>query len=224
MGVAVGTMPDTGKLLAVTYNGVPMTSVGIVHSNNRTLGFVQLFYLKAPAAGTHPVQVTLSGGTASLEAGSVSFTGVDPTTPVRNIATSFGSGVSPKVTVTSTPGDMVVDALVTGCNGTITSGKTLRWLKQVNCATAGGNGAQSTAAGASSVTMGYTVPSDSWGMIGADIVAAGGQAPIDFTLGNEGDKSVVQGSAVTNTLTATLSSGIAQTVAFSASGLPAGVE
>ncbi|MBZ5512377.1 MAG: polysaccharide deacetylase family protein, partial [Acidobacteriia bacterium] len=181
VGVAVGAMPDTGHSLAVTYNSVPMTSVGIVHSNNQTYGYVQLFYLTAPAVGTYPVQVTLSGGTASLEAGSVSFTGVDPTTPVRNIATSFGSGVSPKVTVTSTPGDMVVDALVTGCNGTITSGKTLRWLKQVNCATAGGNGAQSTAAGASSVTMGYTVPSDSWGMIGADIVAAGGQ-PIDFTL------------------------------------------
>jgi len=149
-----------------------MTSVGLVHSNNSTLGYVQLFSLKAPASGTHPVQVTLIGGTASLAAGSVSFTGVDQTTPVRNVTTSFGTGVSPKVTVTSAPGDMVVDTMVTGCDGTITSSKTLRWLKQVNCSTAGGIGAQSTAAGAASVTMGYTVPSDWWGMIGADIVAA----------------------------------------------------
>jgi hypothetical protein len=67
---------------------------------------------------------------------------------------------------------MVVDAMVTGCNGTITSSKTLRWLRQVNCLTAGGVGGQSTAAGAASVTMGYTVPTDWWGMIGADIVAA----------------------------------------------------
>ena len=172
VAVAVGAGPDTNRTLAVTYNGVAMTSVGLVHSANQAQGYVQLFALKAPASGTLPVQVTLSGGNASLEAGSVSFTGVDQTTPVRNVVTSFGTGASPNVTVTSAPGNMVVDAMVTGCNGTITSSKTLRWLRQVNCLTAGGVGGQSTAAGAASVTMGYTVPTDWWGMIGADIVAA----------------------------------------------------
>src|SRR6266700_3497948 len=54
------------------------------------------------------------------------------------------------------------------------SNRTLRWLKNQNGSTAHGNGAQSTAAGASSVTMGYsTTNSDWWGMIGADVVAAG---------------------------------------------------
>jgi uncharacterized membrane protein len=172
VAVAVGAGPDTNRTLAVTYNGVAMTSVGLVHSNNQAQGYVQLFSLKAPASGTHAVQVTLSGGNASLEAGSVSFTGVDQTTPVRNVVISFGSSASPNVTVPSAPGNMVVDAMVTGCNGTITSSKTLRWLKQLNCSTAGGVGGQSTAAGAASVTMGYTVPADWWGMIGADIVAA----------------------------------------------------
>jgi hypothetical protein len=172
VAVAVGAGPDTNRTLAVTYNGVAMTSVGLVHSANQAQGYVQLFALKAPTSGTLPVRVTLSGGNASLEAGSVSFTGVDQTTPVRNVVTSFGTGVSPNVTVTSAPGNMVVDAMVTGCNGTITSSKTLRWLRQVNCLTAGGVGGQSTAAGAASVTMGYTVPTDWWGMIGADIVAA----------------------------------------------------
>jgi len=221
--IAVGSSPDTGRTLAVTYNGVAMTPVGLVHSNNQALGYVQLFSLKAPASGTHPVLVTLTGGTASLAAGSVSFTGVDQTTPVRNVTTNFGTGVSPNVTVASAPGDMVVDAMVTGCDGTITSSKTLRWLKQVNCSTAGGIGAQSTAAGAASVTMGYTVPSDWWGMIGADIVAAPGQPAIDFSLSNEGDKSVAQGSSVTNAVTTTLLSGLAQNVTFSVTGLPTGV-
>ena len=223
VAVAVGAGPDTNRTLAVTYNGVAMTSVGLVHSNNQAQGYVQLFSLKAPASGTHAVQVTLSGGNASLEAGSVSFTGVDQTTSVRNVVTSFGTGASPNVTVPSAPGNMVVDAMVTACNGTITSSKTLRWLKQVNCSTAGGVGGQSTAAGAASVTMGYTVPADWWGMIGADIVAAPGQAAIDFTLRNEGDKSVTRGSAVTNAVTATLLSGTAQNVTFGVSGLPAGV-
>jgi hypothetical protein len=173
VGVAVGKSGDAALSLAVTYNGVPMTSAGIVHSNNRNYGFVQLFYLTAPATGVHPVQVTLTGGTAWIEGGSVSFTGVDQTTPVRNIATKFGSSTSPNLTVTSAPGNMVVDAMAIGCPGTITSGQTLRWLKQVNCATGAGVAAQSTAAGAASAAMGYTTPNDWWAMIGMDVVAAG---------------------------------------------------
>jgi hypothetical protein len=144
-----------------------------VHSNNQNAGFVQMFYLKAPAPGAHSVEVSVSGGNADVEAGSVSFTGVDQTTPVRNIATKAGNGAVPNVAVTSAPGDLVVDALVAGCNGSITSSQTLRWLRQSNCDTGGGNGAQSTAAGAASVVMGYTVPFDWWGMLGMDIVAAG---------------------------------------------------
>src|SRR5207253_723992 len=53
VGVAVGASPDTGKALGVTYNGVAMTSAGQVHSNNQSLGYVQMFYLTAPAVGTH---------------------------------------------------------------------------------------------------------------------------------------------------------------------------
>jgi len=53
------------------------------------------------------------------------------------------------------------------------SNRTLRWLKNQNGSTAHGNGAQSTAAGASSITMGYsTTNNDWWGIIGADVVAA----------------------------------------------------
>jgi hypothetical protein len=155
-----------------------------VHSNNRSDGFVQLFYLTAPATGTHPVQVTLTGGTATMEGGSVSFTGVDQTTPVRNITTKFGTGTGPNVTVASAPGNMVVDALVTGCPGNITSKQTLRWLNKVNCATAGGNGAQSTAAGAASVAMGYTTPNDWWGMIGMDVVAVA--TPVAYAAPQDG--------------------------------------
>src|SRR5262249_36390695 len=46
--------------------------------------------------------------------------------------------------------------------------------------------------------------------------------PFSFSLSNSGDKSVVAGSSVTNSITTTLGSGSAQAVAFSASGLPAG--
>jgi hypothetical protein len=172
VGAAIGRAGDTGLSLAVTYNGVPMTSAGIVHTNSRTDGFVQLFYLKAPAPGTHAVVVTLTGGTAAMNAGSVSFTGVDQTTPVRNITTNTGVGTTPAVTVASASGDMVVDAFASGCTGTFSSSQSLRWLGQVDCDTGGGNGGQSTATGAAAVTMGYTIPDDWWGIIGMDVVAS----------------------------------------------------
>ena len=44
----------------------------------------------------------------------------------------------------------------------------------------------------------------------------------DFSLANGGNKSATQGQSVTNSITATLSSGSSQAVAFSTSGLPGG--
>jgi chitodextrinase len=134
---------------------------------------VQLFYLVAPPAGTNTVQVTLSGGAAAMEGGSVSFSGVNQTIPIKNITTSFGSGRTPGVTVASAPGDMVVDALSFG-TAIGASTKTIQWLRNQNSNSGGGNGAQSIAAGASSVKMGYTTANSSsrWAMIGMDVAAA----------------------------------------------------
>src|SRR5262249_12084830 len=46
--------------------------------------------------------------------------------------------------------------------------------------------------------------------------------PFDFSLSSGGNQTVVQGQSVSNTVTATLVSGTAQSVSFSASGLPTG--
>jgi len=169
VGIAVGSGTDSGLSLSAAYNGVAMTSAAIVHSNNQTAGFTQLFYLVNPPMGAYTVQVMLAGGTADLEGGSVSFTGVNQTTPLRNAATNFGAGTSASMTVSSAAGDMVVDVVANG-SAITSSGRTLGWLKNQNGNSAGGNAAQSTAAGASSVTMSYAVMSDWWGIIGADVV------------------------------------------------------
>ena len=49
-----------------------------------------------------------------------------------------------------------------------------------------------------------------------------GLPPFDYRLANSGDITVTQGGAGTNTITATLAAGSAQSVSFSASGLPTG--
>src|SRR5262249_26102471 len=109
--------------------------------------------------------------TSDVEAGSISFTGVNQSTPLAHVTTNFGSGTNPQVTVTSAPGDMIVDVVGNG-SAITSSSQTLRWIKNQNGNTANGNGAQSTAGGASAVTMGYSVIADGGGIIGGDGVAA----------------------------------------------------
>jgi hypothetical protein len=156
---------------SVTYGGVALTHAGQVYNNNHSPDTTDLFVLVAPATGTNTVQVSYSGCTSDVEAGSISFTGVNQSTPLAHVTTNFGSGTNPGVTVTSASGDMVVDVVGNG-SAITSSSQSLRWVKNQNGNTAHGNGAQSTAAGAASVSMGYSVTADWWGMIGADVVAA----------------------------------------------------
>jgi hypothetical protein len=125
------------------------------------------------------VQVTatyVSGTRAvadGLIGGSVSFTGVNQTTPEQNFITNYGSGSSGSVSVTSSSNDMTLSTLVSGTYGTTTSTNTLRWSGGNVGSQAACNAAQATAAGASSVSMGFSFSSDWWGIIGVDVVAAG---------------------------------------------------
>lgn len=170
---AAGKGIDTGVALTATYGGVSMTSLGLIHSNNSNAGFVQMWGLIAPATGAQTVVVTNSGPTADLEGGSVSFNGVNQTTAWQNVATAFGNSTAPSVSITSSSGNMVIDGVANG-QAITSSGQTNRWLKNQNSTTAAGNAASSTASGAGSVTMSYTVTSDWWGIIGADIIADSG--------------------------------------------------
>ena len=185
VAVGVGARPDDGLALSVTYNSVAMTSAGLMHADNTDHGFVQMFCLAAPATGTNTVAVSLSGGIGDLVGGSISFTGVNQATPCKNAATAYSSGTSVSVAVTSTAGDMVVDAVGTG-SGVTASTQTLEWLNNLNHATADANAAQSVAAGAPSVTMGYTGINDFWGIIGVDLAAASGSSGGGSTTGGNG--------------------------------------
>lgn len=179
VGTAVGV--NGTPATSATYAGVTMTSLGKVSTNNQASGFVEMWYLVAPATGTNNVIIT-SGAGADFSAGSISFTGVDQTTPVGTPVTSFGDGgvTAPAATVTgTTTGNMVVDVVANGSSITAST-KTQRWLRNTNGNSGAGNGAGSTAAAGGSVTMGYTASADWWSMIAVEVRAAsGGAATID---------------------------------------------
>ena len=168
--VAIGAYTDSGIALSVTYNGVSLTSAGLVHVDNTTAGFTQIFYLINPAIGSNTVSITITGLTASttLNAGSLSFNNASG---IRNFVTAFGNSTAPSVAVTSAVGNMVVDSVATG-TGVTSSSQTLRWLHNTNTATGGGNGAASTATGATTVTMSYVVGTDYWAIAAMDVVSS----------------------------------------------------
>jgi hypothetical protein len=179
VGVALGAGPDTGKTLTVTYNGVSMTSAALAHTNNQSAGYIQLFYLVAPASGTNIVAVTAST-TVDIVGGSISFVGVNQTTPTSDVVTGFGDSATPNVTVTSKTGDMVVTAVAAG-SAISGSNQTTRWINNFSVGTGASNAAQSTAMGANSINTTYTISSDWWGIIGLNILAVGTSAPSGAT-------------------------------------------
>jgi len=65
---------------------------------------------------------------------------------------------------------MVVDAIANGTAIPVST-QTARWSWHQTNSTRAGNAGESTAAGASSVVMGYTTSSDSWAMTGIDVMA-----------------------------------------------------
>lgn len=173
VGVAIGKIGDSGATTSVTYNGVAMISLAPrVESGGagQSDGYVQMFYLVAPSAGTNTVLVSCTQS-VDITGGSVSFTGVDATIPFVNITTNASTSTSANATVINNAGNMIVDAVCCGSGFNAGSGQTMRWLKDYNSSSAAGSGAQSTSSATGSVSMNYSVNSDSWGLIGASVNA-----------------------------------------------------
>jgi hypothetical protein len=171
VGVAAGYPLNAPVAITVEYDGTPLRQVGMRASNNANIGQANLWVLADPPLGAHLVKVSFSGSPLDITAGSISFAGVDRSTPYRNANSAAGVSGSPQLTVTSAPGNMVVSVLASGCD-IGSSAQSLGWLKNVNCGSGGGNGAQSTANGASSVSLAYSTKGDVWALVGADINAA----------------------------------------------------
>lgn len=176
VGACVGRNPDTGGTVSATYNGVPMTAVGSnVHSNGGTAGFGNAFILTNPPVGSYNVVITESGfpGAGSIVGGSVSFNGVDQTTPLVSAHTTSATGNSttPAVTVTSAGNNVALDLVCMGSALSATN-RTNQWRNNYVTSNAAGNGQMDTAAGATAVSFSNTGTADGWLDIGIDIKAA----------------------------------------------------
>jgi len=164
--------------VTVTYGGTAMTFLGERPSDDQTAGVAQLFGLVNPPTGAQTVSVQRSSGTYGFIGGSISFTGVDQVTPFATAVTAAGDNTGgsnpPTASVSSATGNMVVDVVVYGSPLSGATG-TLRWMDNVDGTTAANNAAQSTYAGASSVTVGYNPTNkDWWGLVAVSINAASG--------------------------------------------------
>lgn len=78
------TVGSSQTITGVTYNGVAMTSAGTAATASTYKSY--LFYLVAPASGSHTVAITTSGA-GFLQSWAASYTGVDPASPTDGYAT-----------------------------------------------------------------------------------------------------------------------------------------
>jgi hypothetical protein len=177
VGVAVNDVDSSVTINGVTYGGVAMTFIGRRHSGDSTAGYTELWVLVNPATGAQNVVVTYTDagsiGLATIEEGSVSFTGVDQTTPYDGYVTAAGNSAAPSLTISSAVGNMTLAMLTAGAAlGGVT--QTTRWINNWSPDSAAGNGAQSTAAGAASVTHAASLGgADFWAILGVNVRAVG---------------------------------------------------
>jgi len=97
------------------FNSVDLT-LKSSHPSSASTYFVEMWYLIAPASGTHTVALTLSGGADNTVAGCTSFTGADQASP---IGTASFNGVNDDVedfppTITVPSGGIAYDVVFFG--------------------------------------------------------------------------------------------------------------
>ena len=134
-----------------------------------------IYGLLAPARGSATITVTLPAGPCSVVAGSLSFTGVDQTTPTGTATTAAGTGTSASTSPSTVQGDKVISVL--GSTGATTAtpqaGATVRWSAIQGSLLGAGDTASRTGAGTFNVTMSWTLaPSSEFALAALPIHAA----------------------------------------------------
>lgn len=168
---------STPTITAATWNGLPLTLIGT--ASNAACGdkcSVALYGLANPPAATANTSIAFSGTPTGAVVGTISFTGVDPTTPVGTPVPATGAGSPGAVTVPSASGEVVLDclgAMAAGAAPSTASGQTSNWSDF----DAGGytHAASSYLAGTPSTVMAHTLSgTPQWAKLGVALKPVGG--------------------------------------------------
>jgi len=149
----------------ISFAGLPLTFI------DRAMGVPtqpttvsELWQMVAPPAGNNEmVQITLSSPGLSFHAGAFVFEAVDQTAPVRSSVPGSGRGSAATGTIASMPGDTVLGVVGAGSAITLTDGAQELYKDNVSSAYTLDNSSASTAPGADSVTISWTLAQlDNW--------------------------------------------------------------
>lgn len=178
------------SISSVTYGGVAMTQAAL--NSDVPAGYLTAIYvLVAPTAGTANIVVTLSAGSGGFAAFGLSFTGVDPTTPIDVTANGpKTTNATYTETITTIAANVyVVDAVAqnfSGTAGTLTPGAgqtaVLNSVSAAGFSAAAGSYKSIGAAGAQTLTWVATHSgvTESLGVLVSvqPVSAGGGPAPL----------------------------------------------
>ena len=170
VGVSMNITGNSGATVtSVTYNGAALTLAG-VHNDAGSTRRVEIWYLVAPATGTHNVVVNLSSPVDAV-VGATNVPGSDQTSPIRDFVSGDGAGGAiATLNVPSANGDTVVDALAIGGAQTVTAygpTQTQAWASSTGATASDVSGSGSTRAGAASVPLSETFSANSNWSVGA---------------------------------------------------------
>lgn len=177
--VGVALRKNGPVVSSVTYGGVGLTLIASQLDGGADHR-AELWYLLAPTSGTANIVVTLSA-TVDATAGAISFAGVNQTAPLGSVAGSQGTDQTPSVTIVSAVGEVVADVMsANGDSGAVAVGanQTQQWNQNTGTSDANEFGAQSTEAGAASVTMSWSLTNaNKWAILAVPIKPSPAIAP-----------------------------------------------
>lgn len=157
---------------SITYNGVNLTKIRSDDSGNSRS---EIWYLVNPALGANTVQVNFAGGVSEMQAGAISLTGVDQSSPLDANNGATGSSSSPSVNVTTIADNAwVLDSLLVENTPSISvgAGQTSRWSED-NANSRGRGSTEGPKTPAGSVTMSWSLgSSENWRLSAASFATS----------------------------------------------------
>jgi hypothetical protein len=192
VGVVTTNGTLTTAITSISYGGDALTALGTGQNTDGTRTFIQWWYKTNPKTGSNTVSIvwTGTGGTAAAAlAGAISFSGADTTTPLGSEVKATGTGTAvDSGAVSSTSGNIVVSVGASGTSGTYTptSPDATTYSLSGSNNTAGDNLWASTfSSSGASHNMKWTIPSDTWGIVGVEVRASSATVAIDRPRGDQ---------------------------------------